>query len=131
MRGETELLVSDLDGSVERIAHPPIDKERAELEDFADAIAAGRKFVIAPEEVVNGVAAMQADCRSRETRQPVKIAPSASRFRPSPPPRFGAPNSAEIARAALVISSRISATCSSLARIVGVDALIPPMTVPA
>jgi predicted dehydrogenase len=75
MRGETELLVSDLDGNSERFTYPAIDKEGAELEDFADAIGAGLKFVIAPEEVVNGVAAMEAVAESARTRQPVKIAP--------------------------------------------------------
>lgn len=73
MRGETELLVSDLDGRVERIEHAPIDKERAELEDFADAIAQGRRFVIAPEEIVNGVAAMQAIAESARQGAPVSI----------------------------------------------------------
>ena len=43
----------------------------------------------------------------------------------------GSPNSADSARVAALISSRISATCSSLARMVGVDALIAPITVPA
>jgi predicted dehydrogenase len=73
MRGETELLVSDLDGRVERIAHTSIDKERAELEDFADAVAQRRKFVIAPEEIVNGVAATEAIAESARTGAPVSI----------------------------------------------------------
>lgn len=77
MRGETELLRSDLDGNIERFGYPAIDKERAELEAFADAVAAGTKFVIAPEEIVNGVAATQAVAASARTRQPVGIAPFA------------------------------------------------------
>ena len=77
MRGETELLFSDLDGAVERFTYPSIDKERAELEDFADAVARGVKFVIAPEEIVNGVAATEAVAESARTRQPVRIAPFA------------------------------------------------------
>src|ERR1035437_4706619 len=43
----------------------------------------------------------------------------------------GSPNSADSARVAALISSRMSATCSSLARMVGVDTLIAPITVPA
>ena len=73
MRGETELLVSDLDGRVQHIALAAIDKERAELEDFADAIAQGRKFVIAPEEIVNGVAATEAITESARSGAPVRI----------------------------------------------------------
>jgi predicted dehydrogenase len=73
MRGETELLVSDLDGRVERIAHAPIDKERAELEDFADAVAQRRAFVIAPEEIINGVAATEAIAESARAGAPVSI----------------------------------------------------------
>jgi len=75
MRGETELLQSDLAANVERLTFPAVDKESAELEDFADAIARGVKFVIAPEEIVNGVATTQAVAESARTRQPVRIAP--------------------------------------------------------
>jgi predicted dehydrogenase len=75
MRGETELLHSDLDGNTERFSYPALDKERAELEAFADAVAHGVKFVIPPEEIVNGVAATEAVAESARTRQPVTIAP--------------------------------------------------------
>lgn len=75
MRGETELLRSDLQGNIERFSYPPVDKERAELEAFADAVAANIKFVIAPEEIVNGVAALEAVAASARTRQPSGIAP--------------------------------------------------------
>jgi predicted dehydrogenase len=78
MRGETELTFSDLDGNGERLTYSALDKERAELEDFADAVAAGVKFVIAPEEIVNGVAATEAVAASARTRQPVAIAPFAA-----------------------------------------------------
>ena len=60
MRGETELLVSDLANNVQRLTFDAIDKERAELEAFADAAANGVKFVITPEEIVNTVAATEA-----------------------------------------------------------------------
>src|SRR5664280_2232819 len=46
-------------------------------------------------------------------------------------PPVDAPNSADSARVAVAISLRISAICSSVARMVGVDALIAPITVPA
>ncbi|MGE0359064.1 MAG: Gfo/Idh/MocA family oxidoreductase, partial [Burkholderiales bacterium] len=60
LRGDTELELSDVEGKVERFAFGAVDKERAELEAFADAAAAGVKFVIAPEELVNVVAGTEA-----------------------------------------------------------------------
>ncbi|MGD9954220.1 MAG: hypothetical protein AB7S87_16745, partial [Burkholderiales bacterium] len=59
LRGDTELELSDLEGKVERFAFGAVDKERAELEAFADAVAAGVKFVISPEEIINVVAATE------------------------------------------------------------------------
>ena len=52
LRGDTELDLSDLEGNVRRLSFEAIDKERAELEAFADAVAGKVKFVIAPEEIV-------------------------------------------------------------------------------
>ncbi len=73
MRGETELLVSDLKGNVERVTFPAIDKERAELEAFADAVAAGTGFVIAPTEIVNTVAVTEAVVASARSGKAVAI----------------------------------------------------------
>jgi predicted dehydrogenase len=73
MRGETELLVSDLAGKVERLTFDVADKERAVLEAFADGAAKGTKFVIAPEEIVNTVAVMQAVAASARNGEPVTI----------------------------------------------------------
>lgn len=75
MRGETELLATDLAGKVQRFTYDAADKERAELEAFADAVAGGVKFVIAPEEIVNTVAVMQAVTTSARERTVVTIAP--------------------------------------------------------
>jgi len=74
MRGETELLVSDLVGNTQRIAFDAIDKERAELEAFADAVAADVKFVIAPEQIVNVVAATEAVVGLARSGKAVEIA---------------------------------------------------------
>ena len=60
MRGDCELNVFGLSGLTERLSFEAIDKERAELEAFADAVAGGIKFVIAPEEIINVVAATEA-----------------------------------------------------------------------
>jgi predicted dehydrogenase len=76
MRGETELLSSDLAGNVQRIAYDVANKERAELEAFADAVANKVKFVIAPEEVINTVAVMQAVAASSRSGHAVTINPA-------------------------------------------------------
>ena len=60
LRGDTELDIFDLDGNVQRLSYEVVDKERAELEAFADAAAVRVKFVIAPEEIVNVVAGTEA-----------------------------------------------------------------------
>jgi predicted dehydrogenase len=73
MRGETELLVSDLAGKVERVTFAAVDKERAVLEAFADAVEAGVKFVIAPEEIVNTVAVTEAVAASARSGKAVAI----------------------------------------------------------
>jgi len=73
MRGETELLLSDLDGHVQRFAYAPADKERAVLEAFGGAVAQRLPFVISPEEIVNGVAATEAVTESARTGRLVRI----------------------------------------------------------
>jgi predicted dehydrogenase len=73
MRGETELLVSDLAGKTERVTYDAVDKERAVLEAFADAVTAGVKFVIAPEEIVNTVAVTEAVAASARGGKAVTI----------------------------------------------------------
>jgi predicted dehydrogenase len=73
MRGDTELLASDLAGNVQRFTYEAIDKERAELEAFTDAVAAGVKFVIAPAEIVNTVAVTEAVVASARSGKAVTI----------------------------------------------------------
>jgi predicted dehydrogenase len=73
MRGETELIASDLGGNVQRLTFDVADKERAVLEAFADGVANGTKFVITPEEIVNTVAVMQAVTVSSHDGAPVTI----------------------------------------------------------
>jgi len=73
MRGDTELLASDLAGNVQRMIYDVVDKERAELETFADAVANGVKFVIAPEEIVNTVAVTEAIAASARNGKAVVI----------------------------------------------------------
>jgi predicted dehydrogenase len=73
MRGETELLVSDLAGKTQRVTYDVVDKERAVLEAFADAVASGVKFVIAPDQIVNNVAVMEAVAASARGGKAVAI----------------------------------------------------------
>ena len=73
MRGDTELDMFDLEGNVRRLNFEAIDKERAELEAFADAAAAGVKFVVAPEEIVNVVAGTEAVAASARSGKKVAI----------------------------------------------------------
>jgi predicted dehydrogenase len=73
MRGETELIATDLGGKVERFTFEAADKERAVLEAFADAVAADVTFPIAPEVIVNTVAVTQAVVASAKSGKPVSI----------------------------------------------------------
>lgn len=71
--GEEEMIVSDLDEIKERKTFESFDKERAELEAFADAINGIKPFQVKPSEVIHGVAVHQAIVHSAETGQPVTI----------------------------------------------------------
>ncbi len=73
MRGDTELLTRGLDGNPERIMLPVVDKERAELEAFADAVAAKQPYMVQPEQAVNGIAVIEAIVASEETGNVIKI----------------------------------------------------------
>jgi len=73
LRGDTELEFADLEGKVQRHTFAAIDKERAELEHFAEAAAKGVKFVISPEEIVNVVAGTEAVVESAASGRAIAI----------------------------------------------------------
>jgi predicted dehydrogenase len=73
MRGETELIKSDLAGKAERFTFNIADKERAVLEAFANCVAGGLNFVIAPDDIVNNVAVMEAVVVSARNGKTVSI----------------------------------------------------------
>jgi len=73
MRGDNELIAAALDGPPERIALPPVDKEKAVLEAFADAVAARSPYMVPPEQAVNGIAALEAIVTSAASGRPVVI----------------------------------------------------------
>lgn len=74
MRGDKELVASSLEGPPERITFPAVDKEKAVLEAFADAVEARQPFVVPPEQAVNGVAVLEAIVASAASGQPVPVA---------------------------------------------------------
>ena len=73
MRGETELLASDLAGNVQRCSYEPIDKERTELEDFANTVSRGMGFATAPDKIINTVAVTEAVAASARSGLPAAI----------------------------------------------------------
>jgi predicted dehydrogenase len=73
MRGDTELVMRGLQGQPERITLPAADKEKAELEAFADAVEEKKNFVVPAEEAVNGVAVLEAIVASSARGKPIQI----------------------------------------------------------
>ena len=73
MRGDTELVTRGLEGNPERIMLPVVDKERAELEAFADAVSTKQPYMVPPEQAVNGIAVIEAIVASQESGNPVKL----------------------------------------------------------
>ncbi|MCC7486583.1 MAG: Gfo/Idh/MocA family oxidoreductase [Burkholderiales bacterium] len=72
-RGDTDLAIRGLDGAPQRIALDAVNKEQAELEAFADAVAAKRPFVVPADEAVNSVAVLEAIVASAAKGRPVAI----------------------------------------------------------
>jgi predicted dehydrogenase len=73
MRGETELIATDLAGKTEHLVFDAANKERAVLEAFADAVAAGVKFPIPVDEIVNTVDVTEAVAASARSGQAAQI----------------------------------------------------------
>ncbi len=73
LRGDTELTFRGLQGAPEKITLQAVDKEKAELEAFADAVAAKKSFLVPPEEAVNGIAVLEAIEPSARKGKPIQI----------------------------------------------------------
>ena len=69
----TELVVARRGGAPETIAFEAADPVRANIENFADAIAGRAAYRIAPEEMVHDVAVLDAMARALATGQPQRI----------------------------------------------------------
>jgi predicted dehydrogenase len=73
LRGDTDLTFRGLEGAPEKITLPAADKEKAELEAFADAVAAKQPFAVPPEEAINGVAVLEAIVASAAKGKAIQI----------------------------------------------------------
>lgn len=73
LRSDTELVVCGLDGVPRSVQLPDVDKERAELEAFADAVAAQQLFTVPPGDIVNGVAVVESIEKSSASGKPIQI----------------------------------------------------------
>jgi predicted dehydrogenase len=73
LRGENELVVGLIDNQPKARTFPGVNKERLELEAFANAVARGSGFPIPYDEVVNGVAAFEAIGKSARSGQLLKL----------------------------------------------------------
>lgn len=72
MRSETELVVADISGERTSINLERIDKERAELECFADLVAGG-EYPVSDEQVLNSISVIEAVVASLESDGPISI----------------------------------------------------------
>jgi predicted dehydrogenase len=73
IRQERHFTFRPIDGDPEVKTYPAFDKERAELEAFADAIEGKAPYPLPTGEAIHGVAAFEAIVKSAETDKPVAI----------------------------------------------------------
>jgi predicted dehydrogenase len=73
LRSDTELVAQGLSGAPQVFQLAPVDRERAELEAFADAIESGQRFLVSPADMVNGVAVLEAIEKSAARDRPITI----------------------------------------------------------
>jgi len=73
LRGDTDLTFRGIEGAPEKITLPAVDKEKAELEAFADAVAAKKPFAVPPEDAINNSAVLEAIVASAAKGKAIKI----------------------------------------------------------
>jgi predicted dehydrogenase len=71
--GETELTVRKTDAAPERFTFEPVDTLRLELEAFADAASDGVPYHIAPQQMIDAVAALEATIASMQSGGMVRV----------------------------------------------------------
>ena len=73
LRDESPLVFQPMEGPAEVVEYPAFDKERAELEAFADAIAGKAVYPLSDREAVHGIAVFDAIVKSAETGATVTV----------------------------------------------------------
>jgi predicted dehydrogenase len=73
LRGDSDLTVRGLEGPPAKVPLETIDREKAALEAFADAIANRQPFLVPPEEAINGIAVLEVIEKSAAKGKPVAI----------------------------------------------------------
>jgi predicted dehydrogenase len=71
--GATELTVRRTDAEPERLTFEPVDTLRLELEAFADAASGGAPYYIAPQQMIDAVAALEATIVSMKSGGTVRV----------------------------------------------------------
>jgi predicted dehydrogenase len=71
--GPTALTVRRMDAPPETSSFAPVDSLRAELEAFADAVAGVAPYPIPPQQMIDGVAALEAAIRSFDSGEIVQV----------------------------------------------------------
>ena len=71
--GATELTVRRTDTEPERFTFGPVDTLRSELEAFADAASGGAPYYIAPQQMIDAVAALEATIESMKSGRTVRV----------------------------------------------------------
>ena len=74
LRGEPTLVITSMDGEEEVVEYPPFDKEKAELEAFAEAVEGTSAYPIPGAEAIHGIAVFEAIVRSIETGETTPVA---------------------------------------------------------
>lgn len=67
MRGDTELVICTLGNDAETVPLVATDKERAELEAFADCVAGRKSYPVTKQQALNGIAVIEAMVASSQT----------------------------------------------------------------
>lgn len=73
MHGEASLTLSDLDGVTDSRQYDPIDLERAELENFTDAVERGIPFAVSTPESVHGISVLETIVESARSGGVVEV----------------------------------------------------------
>lgn len=74
LRGESELVHQPMTGPAQTTEYPPFDKERAELDAFADAVAGRSVYPLSDAEAVHGIAVFEAIIKSAANSTAVEVA---------------------------------------------------------